>query len=44
MMIIVEMEVGGCDRGETPLHPPPLALSNLLAKHHAVHHAQNFSY
>ena len=30
--------------GETPLHSPPLALSNLLAKHHAVHHAQHFSY
>lgn len=30
--------------GKTPLYPLSLALSNLLAKHHAVHHAQNFSY
>lgn len=30
--------------GETPLHSHPLRLSNLLAKHHTVHHAQHFSY
>lgn len=30
--------------GETPHITLSLALSNLLAKHHAVHHAQHFSY
>ena len=30
--------------GKTPHHSPSLRLSNLLTKHHAVHHAQRFSY
>lgn len=30
--------------GETPLHSPPLRLSNLLAKHHTVLPPQCFSY
>ena len=30
--------------GETPLHSLSLRLSNLLAKHHAVHPSQYFSY
>lgn len=42
--MIVEMEVGDDVGGKTPLHSLPLTLSNLLAKHHAVHHVQHFSY
>lgn len=30
--------------GETPPHSLSLTLSNLLAKHHAVHPPQHFSY
>lgn len=38
------MEVGGDDVGKRPSHTHPLNLSNLLAKHHAVHPSQYFSY
>lgn len=38
------MEVGDVVGGKTPLHSLLLRLSNLLAKHHAVHPPQHFSY
>ena len=41
---VSDVWIVGFDKAETPLHPLSLTLSNLLAKHHAVHHTQLFSY